>query len=187
MERIFKTYQTESKKVDELTFEALITSSAEDRQGEVVVPGGISLENFQRNPVVLYGHDYSGLPVAKATSLTLEPSGIAARFSFPENGVYDKADTVRKLWGAGFLNAVSIGFIPLERSEDGRTITKCELLEFSIVPVPANQEALRRALENLQVPSVEPPVVEPTDESASGDAQPVTDEEKALAYLFLTL
>jgi len=185
MEAIYKTYQTESKKVDDLTFEALITSAAEDRQGEVVVPGGISLENFQRNPVVLYGHDYAGLPVAKATGLTLEPSGIVARFSFPEDGIYDKADIVRKLWAAGFLNAVSIGFIPLERSEDGKTITKSELLEFSIVPVPANQEALRRAMET--VASVEPPVIESIDESASGDAQSATDEEKALTYLYLTL
>jgi len=48
---------------------------------------------------------------------------------------------VRKSWERGFLGTVSIGFMPGEY--DGNTIKTSELLEFSIVPVPANPQALR--------------------------------------------
>lgn len=49
------------------------------------------------------------------------------------------------------LNAVSVGFIPLEWTEtkDGYDITKWELLEFSAVAVPANQDAIAEAVKSF--------------------------------------
>ena len=49
------------------------------------------------------------------------------------------------------LNAVSVGFIPLEwvETENGFDILKWELLEFSAVAVPANQDAIAEAVKSF--------------------------------------
>ena len=49
------------------------------------------------------------------------------------------------------MNAVSVGFIPLEWTETktGYDITKWELLEFSAVAVPANQDAIAEAVKSF--------------------------------------
>jgi seryl-tRNA synthetase len=49
------------------------------------------------------------------------------------------------------LNAVSVGFIPLEWTEtkDGYDVTKWELLEFSAVAVPSNQDAIAEAVKSF--------------------------------------
>jgi HK97 family phage prohead protease len=197
METKFKEFVVESKALDDGSYEAVITTSAKDRQGEIVVSTGMDVGNYMKNPIVLFAHDYASPPVARAISLTTSEAGITARFVFPEKGVSVRADEIHALWDAHFLNAVSIGFLPQEWAQDATdpTITKAELLEFSIVPVPANQEALRLALEQAQVALKEGRVLsksnrslvqscvdsltallEASDKSPSGDGQ---DEGKA--------
>jgi len=157
MEMKHKIYSVETKTVDDEAgiYEALISTEAVDRDGDIVVADGADIKNYMKNPVVLWAHDYRSLPVAKALKIeVMERIGIKATFQFPEPGTSEQADAVRKLWAGGFLNATSIGFIPKEWEErEGdedaddylypRKINTWELLEFSIVPVPANQEALR--------------------------------------------
>ncbi len=140
---VHKMYSVERKDLDAFTFEAVLNTAAVDRDNQVVLPGGGDTANFMKNPVVLYAHDYESLPVARALNVSPENERLVARFQFPPEGTYDFADTVRRLWASGFLNAVSIGFVPKEW-KDEQTISKWELLEFSIVPIPSNQEALRR-------------------------------------------
>ena len=194
----YKEFTVESKALDDGSYEAVITTSAKDRQGEIVVSTGIDVGNYMKNPVVLFAHDYASPPVAKALSLTTTAEGITARFIFPEKGISQRADEIHAFWDAHFLNAVSIGFIPQEWAQDATdpTITKAELLEFSIVPVPANQEALRLMLEQAQVELKEGRVLSKanrdlvqscvdaltallaaSDKSSSGDEQ---DEGKAV-------
>lgn len=153
MDTKWKTCVVDSKTLDDGSYEAIITTATKDRQGEVVLSTGMDTTQYMSNPVVLFGHDYSSPPVARALSLTTALEGITARFVFPERGVSPKADEIHSLWDAHFLSAVSIGFIPLEWAKDTAdpTITKAELLEFSIVPVPANPEALRLMMEQANV------------------------------------
>jgi hypothetical protein len=58
------------------------------------------------------------------------------------------ADRVKNAWQQGVLNATSVGFIPKETEPmpggRGYQFVKSELLEFSIVAVPANAEAVRQ-------------------------------------------
>jgi hypothetical protein len=70
------------------------------------------------------------------------------RIEFSEEGINPEADIYRKLYKTGFMNASSVGFQPKEW-EDGdgkktpyRTFKKQELLELSLVSVPANSDAL---------------------------------------------
>ena len=45
---------------------AAVSTDAIDRDGEVVVPRGIDKTHFQKNPVVLWAHDYRTMPIGKA-------------------------------------------------------------------------------------------------------------------------
>lgn len=160
MEKIYKTFQAESKAIDKEQgiYEVMISTEATDRGGDIMRAVGGDFANYMKNPVVLLGHNYSDLPIAKTTEINIIPGkGVRARFQFPEFGLYDKADTTRKLWDAGFLNAASIGFNPRksvnlepEKPWGPQEYLEWELLEWSIVVVPANQDALRLALDNIE-------------------------------------
>lgn len=159
-DKIYKQYIVESKAIDldAGVFEAMITTEDVDRAGDIVRATGAKLENYLKNPVVPFAHNYSVPPVAKALGITIIPGrGLTARFQFPQWGVSEQADTVRQLWAGGFLNATSIGFIPLESINlngerewwGPQDYVSWELLEFSIVTVPANADALRLAVKTL--------------------------------------
>lgn len=132
---------------------AAISTDAIDRDKEVMLPKGVDFENFNKNPVVLWAHDYSGTPVGKAQWVKQGRKYIKAKWEWADT---DKAKEIKQLWEGGFLNAISVGFIisksheptPEEIKKNPEwvevrsVIDEWELLEFSIVPVPANPEAL---------------------------------------------
>lgn len=126
------------------TYRVLASTASIDRQGDSIQQNGWMLDNFLKNPVVLWAHQYDQLPVGKATSIQVTSQGLEMAFEFAPASANEKAGQVQQLFDGGFLNAVSVGFIPAERN--GNIITRAELLEVSIVPVPANQEALRLAM-----------------------------------------
>jgi HK97 family phage prohead protease len=124
---------------------AVLSRGNVDREGDVLEPLGWDLRHFRKNPVVLFAHAYRDLPIATTETIAVRGGRLTATARFPEAGVNRLSDDVLALIRAGVLNAVSVGFRPLEwhRNEHGgRTYTRQELLEWSIVPVPANPEAL---------------------------------------------
>ncbi|MDD5366918.1 MAG: HK97 family phage prohead protease [Gallionellaceae bacterium] len=123
-----------------------ISTGAVDRQHDVIDPTGWETNDYLKNPIVLWAHNYDDLPVAKAISLGVEGNALIAEAEFVPGDVYPFAETVYQMLKGGFLNATSVGFRPKKTAfvEDrqGYDIQQAELLEFSIVPVPANPEAL---------------------------------------------
>jgi HK97 family phage prohead protease len=148
MEMQYKTFTTEIKSpsTGSRTISFIISTDAVDRDGDSIDPKGWELDTYRKNPCVLWSHDYSQPPVAKATSIESTKNGLAATAEFPAKGVYPFADTVYELLKGGFLSASSVGFRPIDgapaEGRKGVNYFKQELLEFSIVPVPANPEAL---------------------------------------------
>jgi hypothetical protein len=71
---------------------------------------------------------------------------LRVRVEFTPEEVNPDGFKVHQLVEAGFLRAVSVGFRPLEYTynaeREGYDFKRAELLEVSVVPVPANQEAL---------------------------------------------
>lgn len=130
---------------DNGTFKVVMTTSAKDRMGEIVLQEGIEIENYLKNPIVLYAHDYSKLPIGKVTSIEQKSDKMIGEGVFVSEKANPEAQKIRRLYDEGVLNAVSIGFIGKEW--EGNVITQSELLELSFVPVPANQQALRLAVE----------------------------------------
>ena len=165
-QQIYETVsvETERKAVDpeQGVYEAMITAEVRDRDGDIVRAAGVHLDNFRNNPVVLFAHNDHDLPVARSLEERVLPGkGIVARFQFPPPGTSARADEIHRLWAAGYLNAVSIRFMPIKyedlETEDeqdeyrgaGKDFQEWELIEYSIVPLPANQDALRQALKIL--------------------------------------
>jgi HK97 family phage prohead protease len=116
------------------------------RDGIILSSAGLSLANYEKNAVVLYQHD-NNRPIARCTEIVSAGSAIKAIIEFPPQGVSDDADMVWRLVKANIVGAISIGYVPHEAQPipgvmGGRRITKSELLEISIVSVPALPTAL---------------------------------------------
>lgn len=135
-----EAYIEKAAKLKEGEVEFVVSTNALDAHGERISVDGIDLKDYKKNPVVLWGHDGFNLPIAKATKVWKEGGKLMARAQF-----YLKDEFAAKVYGYivdGFLNAVSIGGMVQEWSDDGVTINKMLMKEFSVVSVPANQEAL---------------------------------------------
>lgn len=144
-------YIEKASKLSEGEVEFVVSTNAWDSHGERINVEGISLNDFKKNPVVLWGHDGFNLPIAKATKIWKEGGKLMARAKF-----YLKDDFARKVYDYildGYLNAVSIGGMVEEWGSDGLTIAKLNMKEFSVVSIPANQEALvaSKSLDEKQV------------------------------------
>lgn len=134
----------------------IAASGRADRVGDIVNVQGIDLKNFKKNPVILYGHDHYGLPVAKAVEMGVEDGKLMMVFEFADAETYAFADTVYRLVKGGFLKGVSIGARILEAQwlkdkQDniiGREFMALELLEVSVVAIPADSKALITAVKS---------------------------------------
>jgi HK97 family phage prohead protease len=149
MESVKKQFTVETKAVGDRTF--LITASTDsvDRMGDTIKADGWDFASFMENPVILWAHQYDQPPVAKANRVFIENNQLKMEIQFPPAGTDEFADKVFKFLNDGFLNAFSVGFIPKEYTPNengGNDFTKQELLEVSVVPVPANPEALRNSI-----------------------------------------
>ena len=124
---------------------AVCSTATPDRHGDVIDQTGWDLASFRRNPVILFMHDHAD-PVARATSVGIEGGNLVADIAFPDEGTVRRSDYVWGLIASGVVRAVSVGFWPLAwtplPSGNGMRITKMDLLEVSIVSVPANPDAL---------------------------------------------
>lgn len=123
----------------------IITSGDIDRQGEIVDPNGWDFVEYMRNPVILDSHRYGSIAdiVGRAVS---EPRREGDRWTVDiEFADTPMGELAERLVAQGMLKAVSVGFRSLQRRpEKGITRhVKQELLEVSLVAVPANPAALR--------------------------------------------
>jgi 3-oxoacyl-[acyl-carrier-protein] synthase-3 len=83
-----------------------VVASAEiaDRVNDIVKIDGMHLDNYSKNPVVLWGHEYvKTLPIARTTRLQKAGGKLYATIEFPEEGSYSLADSVYRLVKGGFI------------------------------------------------------------------------------------
>jgi len=153
MDKHFLHAFTKADSIDENNFTMDFVMSAEvvDRHGDIVDITSMKFTNFMKNPVVLPSHDHSAKSVAKVEKMWVEEDDgvkvLIGRFKFAVEE-YSLAKTYWNLYKGGYMNAVSIGFIPesMEVGENGVTrLMESELLEVSFVSIPANQLALAKA------------------------------------------
>jgi hypothetical protein len=119
-----------------------ITDGSLDRDNDRINPHGWDFTDFWKSPSVLAKHDYGEWPIGRA--LTIETIGDAV-YSDCLYADTPEALTVWTLVESEFINACSVGFRPLEFEPNGLGGTdfiRQSLLEWSIVPVGANANAV---------------------------------------------
>jgi len=128
-----------------------------DRYNEIIVASGWKLANYQRNPVFQNAHQYGDIIFTLGKALTTEVRMVVDRKVLFQRiefacDVNPMARIAYGLYKGKFLNAVSVGFVPL-RWENGteqtayrRKFVEQELLELSAVAIPANPNALALGL-----------------------------------------
>jgi HK97 family phage prohead protease len=96
-----------------------------------------------------FGHDVTAPPIGRMVNIFSDGMRLVGDVRFATAATYEFADTIFRLVRDGFLQAGSVGFLPLEFSyrdrPPGVDFHRQELLEFSVVPVPANENALAQA------------------------------------------
>lgn len=164
------------------------STPAVDRDRDRIMPMGIDLTNYLKNPVLIFGHNYHEpwAVIGRAGELAVDASGLRMRpeLRAPANES-DPMHIVRALWDQNLLRAASIGFAPVEHRENefgGRDFLKTELLEISLVPVPANQDAIRMAVKALAKQTNDPhtePDTDHSDTATTDDPNELTPEQEA--------
>jgi len=145
MDHVFKAgHQSED---DPLDF--VLSDESVDRMNDVIRADGWKLKQFKQNPIALFGHSHDQI-IGVWENVRVEGKKLMGRLKLAAPGTSDLIDTVRSLIDQRILKAVSVGFQAEEanpRKGGGFDFTKSILHEVSVVAVPANANALRKAMQ----------------------------------------
>ena len=143
----------ERRELGDNLYRVTVAANESIRQPPELDFGGLSTENYAKNPVVMWAHDLvghspsAGLPIGRTLKVTKAANGrVIADFEFLNEDPF--AQRVKNAWDKGFLRAASISWLPLEGkpSKGGQwRDTRSDLLEWSIVAVPADPDALKES------------------------------------------
>lgn len=144
------------------------------RDGKSLKVADWRLENYKRNPVVLWVHDYMGrnLPIGRAVDVRAEGQQLVADVEFDQADEF--ARQVESKYRRGYLNAVSVGWTDVSQGKQ----TYHDLMDISAVPVPADPKALK-ADEQRAVESVAAELRALLDEADTRGAIPPHTTDKA--------
>ncbi|MFA5208495.1 MAG: hypothetical protein WC428_07680 [Candidatus Paceibacterota bacterium] len=152
------------------TAEFIISSGTRDRHKTVLNPKNWALDNYRKNPIVGYDHDiYGGVcagsdpdKIIGKSEIWQENDQLIARVIFEPESINQMAEKIRRKVAFGTLRAASVGFYPIsvngeegyygegdeERGKPNETFYYYgqELVEWSIVNIPSNPDAVKKAL-----------------------------------------
>lgn len=159
-EAVIRALSEENLKNREAEF--VISTETVDTYGTVFKLSGWNLERYQKNPIVFYAHkSYSDNPdmVIGTSEVFVENDQLIGRVRFEEEETNPLAEKIWKKVQAGTLRMASIGANPIrghwgdeKLGEDKDVIYFDEsvLLEWSIVPLGSNPDALKREVEIIE-------------------------------------
>lgn len=157
-------FQTKAEELEERTVRFKISSEVVDRDGDILIAKGCDFENFKKNPQFLGFHNQHDFPLGIPKNWGVEGKSVYCDVYFPTiqelssnpAEASEKAklvDFTYHCYKTGMLNAVSVGFIAKDvvpnKETGGFIIKDWELLEFSAVAVPANQDAIAQAVKSF--------------------------------------
>lgn len=149
-----------SSDLPERTYEFVISTEDADRHNTVFYANGWDFDHYRSNPVVAYNHNTgSNDPddIIGTSEIRQEGNITIATLTLEEGN--KKADKVARKIENGTLSMASVGAYPLEarwgdhkQGEDPDKVyfTRQELLEWSVVAVGSNREALKRSAESIE-------------------------------------
>ena len=145
MEKVFNltsTFKSHTEEDGSVMIRGMASTNDFDRAGDSIssdawTKGGLS--NFEKNPIILFNHDYNR-PIGRATGLKTTENGLELTAKISK-AAKDVVDLVKD----GDLGAFSVGFRVKDadylEETDGLKIKDAELFEVSVVSVPCNQSA----------------------------------------------
>ena len=125
-----------------------ITNESLNSYGTRVLTAGMIVEQYNRNPVLLYMHQ-RGQVIGYVKDLKVENDAVTGELVFDEAS--ELSIRCKKQWEFGSLKMVSVGIDILETSDapeflvqgqTAPTITKSKLFEVSLVDIGANDDAI---------------------------------------------
>ena len=138
--------------------EFILSDESLDRMGDQIMSTGWDVTNFKNNPIALFNHN-PNFVVGSWKNIRVVDKQLRARLELAPKGTSRRIDEIRALVDAGILKATSVGFKPIDFEQldkknpfGGAKFTKQELVETSLVSVPANANALAVA-KSLKVSS----------------------------------
>jgi len=133
---------------DERIIEGYATTETVDRENEIITREAVrdAIEKYMMFPTIRFMHERK--PIGKAIDFAIDHKGLRIKAKILKN--IKEADEAWLMIKEGILRAFSIGGRILEAKQyfdknlgkTVRKITKMELLEVSLVDVPANPETL---------------------------------------------
>ena len=167
----FRTIAKASKPVknEERTRSYVFSDESVDRMGDVILQSGWDLSNYKENPVILWGHNSYAPPIGTASKVrTARVDGkkaLVGNITFATEDVNPEADLIYRMVEAGIVKTGSVGFRPQELrygedvtakertkyglSPNGMIYVKQDLLEHSLVSIPANPRAVELGLKDM--------------------------------------
>lgn len=143
----------------------ILSTSSEDRDGEVVDPSGGRFDDYRKNSAVCFNHDTDSIPIgtsSKDGKLWIWNEEVGPGTKYPQAGgevrmallgrcfhskVTQQAIEVKAAVDEGVLRGCSISFVPEgavgKNRTGGNMYRTWSMLEWSIVPVPSNPDAVR--------------------------------------------
>lgn len=202
--RVIESPVCRSIDMENRTVEFVASDSSVDSYKTILPVDKWDLSRYEKNGAVGYMHDVYG----DSWSIKAEPDDIIGkgvawveddqlivRITFEPKELNEKADKIFRKIQFGSLNAVSVGFMPVgeghwgdKRAQEDPDVfyfAGQELLEVSVVNIPANANAVRRSIEAEQERLPEKPAEVTVEEPAIKQEQPVdrSAEIKARAVL----
>ena len=146
----------------------ITTTENPDRYGDIVRAAGAQFDNYRRNAVIQFAHDYSNPPVGNTIQISIDSKAknVPALGLFVDERVdpTGRADLIFRFAQSGFMKACSIGFLPVETyrpqsseervamglGEWGLEYRLWDFMEWSPCPIPANPNALQESLKGAK-------------------------------------
>lgn len=159
IKNLFVTRLKEDFKPEKNVVSFVASTDSEDRYFDVINQNGWNLDSYKKNNIVLLNHNSMALPIGKGDVEVVDGQlMIEVEFDMKD----ELASTVARKCKDGFINAVSVGFnskdaikrneLPKESpyyGERGMYFRSAELLEVSIVTIPANPQAVAKNVDVL--------------------------------------
>ncbi len=151
-------YHARAEVIDatERVVQATVNTVDVDRLNTIIKPSGGDFTHYLNNPVVMYDHKS---PLGQCLELERTDQAIRAKWQFFDASQIDRRgpmlDLIEDVWhlySGGVLRAHSLRFNPLARPKlrDGVFVyDDWELIEFSLLPIPGNPNALSRSADTL--------------------------------------
>ena len=129
--------------------DVIISTSRLNSYGTRIITSGIDIEQYKRNPILLYMHERRNV-IGRVENIRFEGDRLIGTPVFDMED--EDAAKIGRKWENGFLNMVSGGFEPVELSNDPQhllpgqtrsTVMRSVLREVSIADLGSNDDAIK--------------------------------------------